>query len=146
MAPHILLRDREMAVPNSPEHNSNTMNQATHCSRACNIALATVLPIIAIIIILTIIYFAWYVPKQAQRRRQQADEERIRKKLGGEEESMASSDVSSLDGQVHGLNEEREHEEGRRESRVQMGTQTQGRKVEEGHEHDHVLAMITARP
>ncbi|KAL8667039.1 MAG: hypothetical protein Q9202_000961 [Teloschistes flavicans] len=151
MAPHVFVRDREMVVPNSPEHNSSTTNQIARCSHSCSIALGTVLPIIALAVILTMAYFVWYVPKQAQLRRQRADEERIRKKLGGreeEEESVASSDVSSLDGQVHGLNEE-----SRGEGKMEMGRQTQKqqqqqqtRKVEEGHEHDHVLAMITARP
>lgn len=127
-----------MPVPNTPERNSNTTNHLSRCSsRSCTIVLATVLPIVALAVILAIVYFTWYAPRRAQRQRQRADEERIRKKLGGgeEEESVASSDVSSLDGQVHGLNEEAPREERR-----------VTRKVEEGHEHDHVLAMITARP
>ncbi|KAI4107492.1 MAG: hypothetical protein L6R37_001594 [Teloschistes peruensis] len=147
MAPSISPRDGQMAVPNTPESNSIVTNHITRCSHSCSIALGTVLPIIAVAIILTIAYFAWYVPRRAQRQRQRADEERIRNKLAGEreeEESVATSDVSSLDGQVHELSEEAPREE--RMVATQAQRQMQTRKVEEGHEHDHVLAMITARP
>ncbi|KAL9603090.1 MAG: hypothetical protein Q9179_002333 [Wetmoreana sp. 5 TL-2023] len=145
---HNILHDRMMAVPNTAEHNSNVTNHNAHCDRSCTIALATVLPAIALIIIGTITYLAWGRPYLERRKRDREERQRVERKLGGgEEESVASSDVSSLDGGVHGLNEERT-EEGRDEGRAEVvrETRTQTRRVKEGHEHDHVLAMIVARP
>lgn len=48
------------------------------------------------------------------------------------------SDVSSLGGDVHRLNEAA--------SRAEEGGRKMASTREEGHEHDHVLAMIGARP
>ncbi|KAL8755891.1 MAG: hypothetical protein Q9199_003318 [Rusavskia elegans] len=126
-----------MAVPNT--HPKYQPSREGHCSRSCTIALATVLPIVFLALVLTIVFLAWGKPYVARRRQQKMEGEAAKKKLG-DEESVGSSDVSSLDGDVHRLNEE-----GRRDASGGEGRRDM-RREETGHEHDHVLAMIGARP
>ncbi|KAI4272281.1 MAG: hypothetical protein L6R38_006662 [Xanthoria sp. 2 TBL-2021] len=134
---HALIHRGVMAVPNT--HPKYQPNREGHCSRSCTIALATVLPIVFLALILTIVFLAWGKPYLARRRQQKMESEAAKKKLG-DEESVGSSDVSSLDGDVHRLNEE-----GKQEARGLRGD-GEVRREESGHEHDHVLAMIGARP
>lgn len=141
--PHLA---RAMVVPNTPMETKvggGTNQNSGHCSRACTIALATVIPVIFLTLILSIAFLAWGKPYLEQRRRAREEEEATKKKLGDEESVTGGSDVSSFDGEVLRRGEERNKEgngmdETRRERRVE-------KRVEEGHEHDHVLAMIHAR-
>lgn len=140
-ASHALIPRVIMAVPAvSNTHPTHQTSREGHCSRSCTIALATIFPILLLTLIATIAFLAWGKPYLARRRQRTMEREAAGKKLG-DEESVAESDVSSLDGDVHRLNEER-----REEARA-MGGDGERREVrrEEGHEHDHVLAMIGAR-
>ncbi len=86
-------------------------------------------------------YFAWG-NAYLQRRRSGAEERELERRKIGDEESVTSSDISTLDGEVLSTAEQRSDEVGRRE----LGVDTRReRRVEEGHKHDHVLAMIAAR-
>ncbi|KAL8782370.1 MAG: hypothetical protein Q9213_005448 [Squamulea squamosa] len=115
-----------IAVPLT--HSESNPNHKANCSRTCTVALATIIPIVFLTLIFTIAFLVWGKPYLARRRQEKAEREAVKDKLA-EEESVGSSDVSSLDGDVHRLNEER-MEKGRRE---------QARRREEGHEHDHVF-------
>ncbi|KAI4108094.1 MAG: hypothetical protein LQ339_002366 [Xanthoria mediterranea] len=138
---HALIPRVIMAVPAvSNTHPKHHTGRKGHCSRLCTIALATIFPIILLALIATIAFLAWGKPYLAQRRQQRMEREAAEKKLG-DEESVAESDVSSLDGDVHRLNEE-----GRHGARAIRGDEERrDMRREEGHEHDHVLAMIGAR-
>ncbi|CAO1604680.1 hypothetical protein XANCAGTX0491_008224 [Xanthoria calcicola] len=138
---HALIPRVMMAVPAvSNTHPKHDTGREGHCSHSCTIALATIFPIILLALIATIVFLAWGKPYLARRRQQKREMEAAGKKLG-DEESVAESDVSSLDGNVHRLNEE-----GRHEARAVRGDGVRrDMRREEGHEHDHVLAMIGAR-
>ncbi|KAI4166586.1 MAG: hypothetical protein LQ348_007788, partial [Seirophora lacunosa] len=127
------------ALPYATGTYTNRRNRNSNngqCDRTCTIALAVIFPVVFVALILGIVYLAWGKEYLDQRRRARAEKEAAERKLGvEEEESVASGDVSILDGEVLRMNERRA-EEGRREES----------RVEEGHEHDHVLAMIAARP
>ncbi|KAL8710677.1 MAG: hypothetical protein Q9220_004695 [cf. Caloplaca sp. 1 TL-2023] len=114
-------------LPTDPERNSSTTNHNAHCSRACKIAIGTIIPLVFLAVVFTITFMVWGRPYLARRRREKSEKAIAREKLEEREEesSVGGSDVSTLDGGV-GAREER--------------------RVEEGHEHDHALAMIAARP
>lgn len=132
-----------IAVPNSPERNENTTNhQFSKCNRTCTIVLATVIPAVLISLILVIVYLAWGKAYLQRRRSGREEREAERRKIG-DEESVTSSDVSTLNGEVLTTAEQRSDDVGRRDLRVDTGRE---RRAEERHEHDHVLAMIAARP
>ncbi|KAL8720134.1 MAG: hypothetical protein Q9225_002949 [Loekoesia sp. 1 TL-2023] len=135
------LHPRMMAVPNASERPKNHHGR---CSRTCTIALATIIPIVFIALTLSIAFLVWGKPYLQRRRRAREEEEARRNKLGDEESVTGNSDVSSLDGEVLRRGEERREEMGREMRREETRRET--RRVEEGHEHDHILAMITARP
>ncbi|KAL8677287.1 MAG: hypothetical protein Q9186_006274 [Xanthomendoza sp. 1 TL-2023] len=122
-----------MAVPlTHPERTSS--GHKINCTRTCTIALATIVPIVFLLLIFAIAFLAWGQPYLQRRRREKAEREAVREKVGDEGSMGVGSDVSSFDGEVFRLNEVAEKgEEGRREERHE-------------HEHDHVLAMIGARP
>lgn len=132
---------RAMVAPNTPMETKvgGGGHHSGHCSRACTIALATVIPIVFLILILSIAFLVWGRPHLERRRRAKEEEEATKRKLGDEESVTGGSDVSSFDGQVLRRGEERDTDEIRREE------VRRERRVEEGHEHDHVLAMIHAR-
>lgn len=139
------LYHRMMAVPNMPERSKHLQNtQGGHCDRTCTIVLATVFPIVFISLILIIVYLSWGRERLQRRRREREEKDAERRKVGDEESMTSNSDVSSLDGEVLRMNEQRAEELGRREEGRREETRRE--RVEEGHEHDHVLAMIGARP
>lgn len=125
-----------MAVSNTTNHDFGK------CDHTCTIVLATVFPLVLVSLVLVIVYLSLgkaYLHRRRSRREERAAE---RRKIG-DEESVTSSDVSSLDGDILRTGEQRSEEVGRRELRVDTGMEW---RVKEGHEHDHVLAMIAARP
>ncbi|KAL8862993.1 MAG: hypothetical protein Q9198_010458 [Flavoplaca austrocitrina] len=125
--------DTALIRPQSPRQS----NHNSHCTGTCAIVLAVVIPVVLLALVITLVLIMGETSYFERRRQRKAEREAAEKKLG-DEDSVGSSDVSD----VPPLNEGRRTEA--REKSVE-GEQ-KGVKREEGHEHDHVLAMIGARP
>ena len=125
--------DTALIRPQSPRQS----NHNNHCTGTCAIVLAIVIPVLLLAFAIILVFIVGKNSYLGRRRQRKAEHEAAKTKLG-DEDSVGSSDVND----VPPLNEGRRTEA--REKSVE-GEQ-KGVKREEGHEHDHVLAMIVARP
>ena len=141
MPAYYLLSPRgDMALVRPPQASGPSKHNS-HCTGTCAIVLATVIPGVLLALVLILILVMGENSYLGRRRRHKAENEAVKKKLG-DEDSVGSSDVCSLDDDVHGMSEE-----GRQmASEKTTGEERTDNRREEGHEHDHVLAMIGARP
>ncbi|KAL8978489.1 MAG: hypothetical protein Q9205_005933, partial [Flavoplaca limonia] len=129
--------DTALAWPQSPRQS----NHNSHCTGTCAIVLAVVIPAVLLALVITLVLIMGENSYFGRRQQSKAEREAVKKKLG-DEDSVGSGDSCSLDGGVYSLNGA-----GRTEAREKtLEGEQRGVGREEGHEHDHVLAMIGARP